>query len=450
MLLLRGSLLLLLLLVASSLRFASSASFAFSSSSLVAVFGVSRHSIKSTLRDYSNYTSLYINQTFGSPPSTTTPHGLAWAEVVGQEMRRIYGDALFGGAGTSCATVADLATVISDTDARDIKSGEALLRGLTTASGQAPCAQPPQPVSSAETHELLNEGKLLSGPADECSFATEAEVAGLFGGDIGRYAADDVGAELAEMSALVGCCAADLCAGQDPPLPPGTNCTFATLQNTWVGGYWSTWAGGLQVAAWLADTFRTQYVNGMAVFKNLSEAQIARLSRITTLYWSTYKNKINMRRLGGNLIGYLLVALESAARGGTTDPTASAGLLIREASSGHAPAKLPVFQHFMAHDVNVAFLREFLEASTHTPGYPPDVSGIFMGTIALELVRTSRTAAAAMEESGLEGYAIRAVERAGSPVQVRGKGERPSAADCMLFILLLLPPLRLLLVEKKC
>ena len=328
---------------------------------LVAVLAVSRHSIKSFIKpQLAAYTTHALNTSFGAPNGQLTPHGKEWAALVGRSVRAQYADLLGGERQrppSEDCLFADSVAVMSDTDARDVGTGNSLLLGM---AGGVDCGQ--RVTTGAFEHSILREYASTSDPTT-CSYASEAEVAGLFGGDIDAAAMGAVGEEMRDISALVGCCNASLCGGAEG----GKKCTLAEIPNTWEGGNWNTWSGGLQVAAWFAVTFQTQYLTGMHVYANLTSDRISRLYRVAQYYWSTYKNPINMNRFGGNLISFIAASLERAATG--RDPTPG-HVLANATSRGKASfAHGPKLQWLMGHDVNVAFLREFLEVQGGTPGY---------------------------------------------------------------------------------
>ena len=346
-------------------------------SPLVAVLAVSRHSIKSFIKTHqlAAYTTHALNTSFGAPNGQLTPHGKEWAALVGRSVRAQYADLLGGERQrppSEDCLFADSVAVTSDTDARDISTGNSLLLGM---AGGVDCGQ--RVSTGPFAHSILREyassndgtdgqgGEERSEESDPttCSYASEAEVAGLFGDDIDVAALGAVGEEMREISALVGCCNASLCGGAEG----GKGCTLAEIPTTWEGGNWNTWSGGLQVAAWFAVTFQTQYLTGMPIFANLTSERISRLYRVAQYYWSTYKNPINMNRFGGNLISFIAASLERAATG--RDPTPG-HVLANATSRGKASfAHGPKLQWLMGHDVNVAFLREFLEVHGGTPGY---------------------------------------------------------------------------------
>ena len=361
---------------------------------LVAVLAVSRHSIKSFIKpQLAAYTTHALNTSFGAPNGQLTPHGKEWAALVGRSVRAQYADLLGGERQrppSEDCLFADSVAVMSDTDARDVGTGNSLLLGM---AGGVDCGQ--RVTTGAFEHSILREyaaedaadaapdaaaeaaaaaegdvlppsrykGSASTSDPTTCSYASEAEVAGLFGGDIDAAAMGAVGEEMRDISALVGCCNASLCGGAEG----GKKCTLAEIPNTWEGGNWNTWSGGLQVAAWFAVTFQTQYLTGMPVYANLTSDRISRLYRVAQYYWSTYKNPINMNRFGGNLISFIAASLERAATG--RDPTPG-HVLANATSRGKASfAHGPKLQWLMGHDVNVAFLREFLEVHGGTPGY---------------------------------------------------------------------------------
>lgn len=329
--------------------------------SLSTVIAVSRHSIKSFVRDYvaeGVSDKADIDQDFGAPNGDLTPHGREYAVLVGKYYREYYGPSILSSTATAtCAEIREAVMIFGDEDQRDTATGDAFLEGF------APdCRGQLQTVNSKWTHKILNEGKkdMLY---ESCTYANEAEVSGLIGGDVEAFQQSNFDSVVKELGALFGCCNHSLCGA--------AGCTLDQVPNEWVGGYWDTWEGGLSHAAHLAVTLQTQLVNNNTVFGNVSADKVSEYYRVAQGYWSTYKNPINKNRFGGNLMAYLLAALQQAATGTAPVP--------------HLPVTVPRLQWYLGHDVNVAFTQQFLQGWFQSKSYPSKSSSVFFGQVLIEL-----------------------------------------------------------------
>ena len=244
---------------------------------------------------------------------------------------------------------------------------------------------------------------------DNCSYASETEVTALLGGPaassaaagsstdsgavVDRWLFENLGLAIDKVGTVFGCCNATQCDGASP-------CTLRQMpQPAWVGGYWDTWGGKMSAAGHLANTLMLQLVNNGSVTGGVSAEELPELYAIAERGWWTYKNPINAQRFGGDLAATFAVELAAAA--GVIAPT-----------SGRAAQ----FQYYFAHDVNVAFMQDFLSVEPQSAGWPAGASSIFLGALTLELHGSS--AAATGTGSG-RPYTVRCVQHAASPSSMR-------------------------------
>jgi len=362
--------------------------------SLEMVLAVSRHTIKSMIKDYKGLglSDKDIDQSYGAVNGDATPHGLLFATKLGAHYREQYGAALDLAGGAGCEQIGRVVRVYADEDARDRETGNRWLEGF------APGCELSS-VSGELEHTVLQEGKVL---LPGCEYASEQEVKGLIGGDINAWALENFGPLMDELQEIFGCCAPSLCAGGSGT-GSGGECQLRDIPNEWVGGYWDTWGGGIQYAGWMAATLQTQYVNNNTVLGGASPETIERLYRVTEGIWRTYKNPINANRFGGTLPAYLAAALLSAAEGRAVLPESMS-------MRGQQDTK---FQWFMGHDVNVALLAETLQLSLETPSYPPGTSSIFIGALLFELYSVPAPA------GGPKAFTVRVFQEAPTTTQLR-------------------------------
>jgi len=337
------------------------------------VFAVSRHSLKSV--DYTKEFATRFNVTFTmtpGKPGTVTPHGLKFAKLVGEYLRQQYGAQLLP-KGATCEGVEAAISITADTDARDVNSGKSLLEGFAPDCNLAPS-------SGRWAHALIQEGKsdmLYPG----CPYASQEEVEDLLGYDVDDWVRTNFGSTMAEISELVGCCKPSQC--------PKGKCGLLDVPNRWVGGYWETWKGGWSTASHIAVILQSQYLNNMSVFGDVPPEKITQYYAVATAYWNTYKNGINKNRFGGTLAAHILQVLMDAAEGSKAGPR---------------------LQWFMGHDVNFAFMAEFLELSTSTRSYPHGASSIFLGGLLIELH---------LPDAGEAGPTVRVFQQAATMSQIR-------------------------------
>jgi len=377
------------------------------------VLAVSRHGIESMIQDYKKLglTDKEIDQDYGAPDSHATPHSLEFAKLLGAKYREQYGEALKL-TNASCEALNEAVKIYADNDERDESSGYQWLAGFAPGCNLSA-------LSGEHTHVLLHEGKesMLS---DGCTYASQEEVEGLIGGNIDTWARANYGEQMDALGEIFGCCSPELCGKKE-----GETCKLRDVPNKWVGGYWDTWTGGMQYAAWMGATLQTQLSNNNTVLGNLSSAKIAWLYKVTEAFWWTYRNPINAHRFGSTLSAYLAATLLSVSTG---QPVIGPEQMLGGASKAR-------FQWFMAHGVNVGLLLEMLQLHTQTPDYGKDTASICLGPIIFELhskgqhpkVSTVRVFSEAPKPTGMRTLNASDVFR--SPVSISGCS-RP--LDCPL------------------
>ena len=374
---------------------------------LFLIWSVSRHTIKSAqyrfedlLLDASN-----VDQAYGASAGQATPHGLLLAERMGEYYRGIAArlahdlECLWPSNRCSrpaeaCALANETLRIVSDSDERDVQSAARLLATLAPGCGLAPVVD----------HVLLHEGRpdMLRGG---CSYASEAEVSALYGGSVQGWLADNFGARLDRLSEIFGCCKPSLCAGVAAAAADeveSSPCGLRQLPSPWEGGYWATWGGGLEHAEHLANTLMLQFANNGTVAGGVAAAELPQLYAVAEAGWSTYKNALNAQRLGGSLAAALAVELGAAS-----------GLLRASAATSTSSTPRARFQYHMAHDVNVAFMHEYLGVRPQAAGWPMGASAVFrQSALSVELHRNSTATS-----SG--ALTVRVSQHAPSPAQMR-------------------------------
>ena len=226
--------------------------------------------------------------------------------------------------------------MLADTDNKHKDSADEWLNGFAPTCFNGSNAA----VANGWTHELFNEGDenmLYPG----CTYANESEVSALYGeGAPDAWINTNLGSAYEFLAKVI-------------PLQPSAchkatgTCRLIDLPNTWEKeeGAWKTWNGSWKTAAWMAVVLQTQFVNGNAVYKNLSSEEVAFLSTITYENWLAYKNPINANRFAGpNYAAFLMSEMSKAFDGHDRDMARNASMEPR-----------PKLTWSMTHDVNVAF-----------------------------------------------------------------------------------------------
>lgn len=219
----------------------------------------------------------------------------------------------------------------------------------------------------------------------DCTYADREEVAAIYGADAPEaWIRTNLVDQYERLAELI-------------PLKPSacpesqTNCTLMDRPNSWTGGYWSTWTGSWVDAAHMVTVLQTQFVNGNAVYKNLTSEEISSLFQIATSEWMSYKNAINARRFAGpNYAAYIISEMHK-------------GFRLQDGMANK-------ITWLMAHDVNVAFAETLLSSGLNTFSYPAHGgSSIFVGALILE-VHSSQTP---------WGYTVQAFQQASTMEQIR-------------------------------
>ena len=154
---------------------------------------------------------------------------------------------------------------------------QAVLNGFVEEGGcksDATAASIEKGLNMSFWHELTNEGKSDMLYPD-CPYSSSKTNSALVGGHINRWVQDNYGDEVRHISELIGCCA-----GHTFCPPSLQNCSLLDESNQAAVGFWSTYHGGFQAAAYFAVLFYTQYVNNLPVYAGLSRSEITAAYRV--------------------------------------------------------------------------------------------------------------------------------------------------------------------------
>ena len=391
----------------------------------------SRHGVRTpyppsygTATDWRNYTDL-------APPGAAayngmsqeafetqqlTPHGALLIPLVGAYFREKWANAsLFASAGGCDAIVA-----FADDSTRDVQTAAGFLEGFGCGGAAVHVANASLPVMEPVCSDHYDTG---------CALATEEQVAGLYGGNVG--ALTNAYAHLItrvqqvlQMPADAGVCRA---AGAAPAA--WANCTFYELPYAWTGMYWQgMFVSPLYYAQFFAEAWMFEYCSAVEPFAwgALSGAEVAELYEAHIEIMAFGSNHWNARAYGSQGLAYLVGALTQAATGASF----GAGMAFAAPSD-----KLVAL---FVHDTNQLYVRELLGLSWIAHGWEGNAASTG-GALVFELLVDDEVLDAAASAGGAQHY-VRVSYVVASPRQQREATPLSLAA----------PPAEAVLVVPKC
>jgi len=290
---------------------------------------------------------------WGTSSGLLTRDGLLIAEAQGRFLQQRYSSI------HTCDTSNALA--LADDEERDEETARGLLSGLYTG-----CDSVPSAVYSPgdQVHLLFSEGQdgnMYPG----CTRASEDQTQGMVGHDIDSFFHSNFMPQLYNISKFANC--------------PG----LMTLNSTWKGGYWTTFSGGLQIAAKYADTWLTQALSGKSVTsgngEEISLDTALSMYKVTTALFDLYRNAFNLRNFGSQPIASILATLDQ---------------VVNSTASELDDLLMPKLENkivlYVGHDVQIAFLKHLLNLNWESPGWLWN-QPTFAGEIAHELFKDKTT-----------------------------------------------------------
>jgi len=290
---------------------------------------------------------------WGTDSGLLTRDGLLVAEAQGRFLKERYASI------HQCDTGNALA--LADDEERDEETARGLLTGLYDGCDAIPSAV----YSPGElVHLLFSEGQddnLYPG----CSRATESQTLGMVGNDVDSYFHSNFMPQLVNISKFANCSG------------------LLTLASTWQGGYWTTFSGGLKIAAKYADTWMTQALSGKTVTsgngEEISLDTALSMYKVTGALFDLYRNAFNLRNFGSQPIASILATLDQVVNGTQS-----------EIDDQLLPALTNKIVFYVGHDVQIAFLRQLLNLNWESPGWLWN-QPTFAGEIAHELFKDKTT-----------------------------------------------------------
>ncbi|KAE8892769.1 hypothetical protein PF007_g3779 [Phytophthora fragariae] len=239
------------------------------------------------------------------------------------------------------------------------------LTAIAFSSGLYPSCKDLVPITK-ETELLFEQGQ---NPTADCPVCSKAVYEGITGSSDTRFVLQEIHDEVAEVNALLQCCAPSVCniineSDGDNASKSSATCDLFGIPSTWNGAFYLPWKDTLSNADYFSEWLLLQSLNNMTLPADLTFEKILSLAKIHETHMDLITNEVNSASFGATLLAHLTASFEQNILQRPLPVVKGAGPHILQRPDNR-------LLYYAAHDINLLYVRNLLRLEWYTKGWHP-------------------------------------------------------------------------------